>query len=480
MMTGMPDTILLTLLRTTGFLIVTVLAVRLLLRVLRLRSSALHRLACIAILLQGWFFLPVTVAIPWYEAAEPVQVWASSETRESWSVERGAWKKELTPVEGSPSTVHALQTVHAPRSTLHALWGLVLVWLGGMAATLLILLVRYVRFVWQIPKPRPSRVVWQQEWQDLLAERGVRTRIPLVITENLGPMLCLLPRGHVVLVPEAFWRQSKPEERLAILRHELSHYERGDIWKQWVMYLLALPHWFNPGAWWALRTFKESAEWSCDEAAAQAPRGGVVFVRALCRLVDAHVPAAVAGYCAHAHPLLLRVRRLLRPEGRSDSRWRCLAFATTLVVLCLLHLVRIDLVAQERGATLRSPSAREAESPSEVFPDPHSPIHTPRSSEEPGRGWFAGRPPPLPGDLLIGILDTDGDGTISAEEMANAAEALSRLDRDGDGELSQKELWPWAGRGRFPSASSRQGPGRRPGWGRGRPYPPRMGRLERR
>lgn len=48
--------------------------------------------------------------------------------------------------------------------------------------------------------------------------------------------------------------------------------------------------------------------------------------------------------------------------------------------------------------------------------------------------------PPLP--PIIEALDTDHDGTISAEEMKNAPESLKTLDKDGNGELSPEELRP--------------------------------------
>jgi Ca2+-binding EF-hand superfamily protein len=40
------------------------------------------------------------------------------------------------------------------------------------------------------------------------------------------------------------------------------------------------------------------------------------------------------------------------------------------------------------------------------------------------------------------VLDADGDGALSAEEIANASIALLTLDQDGDGALSTEELRP--------------------------------------
>lgn len=48
------------------------------------------------------------------------------------------------------------------------------------------------------------------------------------------------------------------------------------------------------------------------------------------------------------------------------------------------------------------------------------------------------RPPPP----VIAALDANRDGTLSADELEDATDALLELDMDGDGELSPQELHP--------------------------------------
>ena len=50
------------------------------------------------------------------------------------------------------------------------------------------------------------------------------------------------------------------------------------------------------------------------------------------------------------------------------------------------------------------------------------------------------RPPPIP--PLLALFDTDRDGTLSAEEIQDAAEALGKLDRNNDGEITREEMRP--------------------------------------
>lgn len=63
-----------------------------------------------------------------------------------------------------------------------------------------------------------------------------------------------------------------------------------------------------------------------------------------------------------------------------------------------------------------------------------------------------GKPPAPP---VIAALDTDGDGTLSAAELANAPDSLKTLDKDGDGALAPEELHP---DGPPPRADGLQGP----------------------
>jgi hypothetical protein len=54
-------------------------------------------------------------------------------------------------------------------------------------------------------------------------------------------------------------------------------------------------------------------------------------------------------------------------------------------------------------------------------------------------GGHRHRPPPMP---IIEALDTNHDGIISAEEIANAPAALKTLDKNGDGQLTPDEYMP--------------------------------------
>lgn len=67
-------------------------------------------------------------------------------------------------------------------------------------------------------------------------------------------------------------------------------------------------------------------------------------------------------------------------------------------------------------------------------PPPPGATNHPNFGPPPGH-----RPPPSP---LMAALDTNGDGELDADEIANASASLLKLDANGDGKLSREELRP--------------------------------------
>ena len=66
-------------------------------------------------------------------------------------------------------------------------------------------------------------------------------------------------------------------------------------------------------------------------------------------------------------------------------------------------------------------------------------------------------PRPAP-PLLLPALDTDKDGELSADEIANASAALLELDKNDDGQLTKKEILPKKPKGKKNGKAKRPGP----------------------
>ncbi len=343
--------------RSAIVMFVTMLVVRGLLWLCDIRSPAIHRWSSVLVLAQGWIIAPLVIAIPWYDPPEvkqrvPVSQSAVEVELSEWM---GAdWNHETPQETCDPrrdSTTRATPFVVTFQKLRAPFWSLVqFSWCLGMIAAFVAVVINYRRFCATTATHHQLAADDQLQWQELLRVTKGPLHLPLRLTTAIGPMLCLLPRGYEVWIPRRYWQACTTLEREAIIRHELSHYRRGDIWKNWLMYVLALPQWFNPAAWWAIRNFQQAGEWLCDADAAAALPQRSDYLQALLRLVELQPSSilsnTVAGQCAHAHPLLVRVRRLVSTTPRQDSFMNKLLFSAAVLGIALLPLIRIELVAR--------------------------------------------------------------------------------------------------------------------------------------
>jgi Ca2+-binding EF-hand superfamily protein len=71
-----------------------------------------------------------------------------------------------------------------------------------------------------------------------------------------------------------------------------------------------------------------------------------------------------------------------------------------------------------------------------------------------GQDGARSRRPGPRADAVAGVLDANGDRTLSAGEVAAAPDALKKLDRNADGQLTREEFGPAFGRRGGPPRSN--------------------------
>lgn len=115
----------------------------------------------------------------------------------------------------------------------------------------------------------------------------------------------------VLLLPERFLKES-PEPEL-VVRHELVHLKRRDLWQLAGANLLRCIFWFNPLIYLAIRYFKADQEVACDQAVvATEPRSRRYnYGLAMVDVAQARVPAGVA-FVSNEPALKRRARMLAR------------------------------------------------------------------------------------------------------------------------------------------------------------------------
>ncbi len=140
-----------------------------------------------------------------------------------------------------------------------------LVWPGAALFLLLRKITVYQSFAAYIRAGR--REVSDVELLDRLArigeQAGVRRPVELYTHELISSPLLLGFFRPCIVLPTA----DLPEADLDfIIRHELTHYRRGDVLYKWLVQLTVCLHWFNPLVWRMSREISRACELSCDEA----------------------------------------------------------------------------------------------------------------------------------------------------------------------------------------------------------------------
>lgn len=364
--------------RSSAFLTAGFIVVWATLKLVKIQSPRVHRICWLVVLAQGLVFFTLQIEVPLYSADAE----RTSDQRNEISRKTTRPFKEFSQsIASNRIDSEQLATiVNVPKeSDQTSISQMTIVfWLAGIAITLATQTVNYFRFVSGVPKDLGTNGDWQDQWSDVCATAGIRRKIELIVTHEHGPALCWTSAGYRLLIPQHHWNNLSVVQRELILRHELAHYQRGDLWLGLLFHSLASLHWFNPFAWLAVRRLAESAEWSCDAEASGAATGNCTeYVEALLEfsLPRQRTPTVVPN--ATGHSVVRRAQRLLTPNFTEDSAMKKLTTTLMVATLTIVNGVTFDLVAQENtNVPDKSPSdvsvktdekepAESAEKPSE-------------------------------------------------------------------------------------------------------------------
>ena len=138
------------------------------------------------------------------------------------------------------------------------------IWLAGLAAFLLWHLGSYWYYArqirrWSRPASNPAVLECAAE---VMAQTGLKKLLPVFICPKVaGPMVMGLLRPRLLLPQETYAGQSL----WFILKHEMVHVKRHDIWYKLLLLLANAVHWFNPLVWWMSYQAGQDIEIACDD-----------------------------------------------------------------------------------------------------------------------------------------------------------------------------------------------------------------------
>lgn len=174
-----------------------------------------------------------------------------------------------------PQPIHTerIQAAPAPQTesggetggyTLTSVQICVRIWLAGFLLFLLYQLVGYRSFRrralrWSRPV-RSERILGRL--RRLSVEMGVKKQVaPLTSGKVSGPMMTGFIKPLLLLPHEDY----TDTDLYFILKHELVHYKRRDIWYKLLLLFANAVHWFNPLVYLMLREANKDMELSCDD-----------------------------------------------------------------------------------------------------------------------------------------------------------------------------------------------------------------------
>jgi len=139
------------------------------------------------------------------------------------------------------------------------------IWLFGVLLTFLLKMNDYRNFVAYIRAD--ARFVSDKDKQALLRTWKQKYQIQKQIDLYESPLIAGAAVIGVfrpfIVIPCGMCAQGDLEY---ILRHELMHIKRRDLWYKWAFQMLLCIHWFNPILHWVAREMNKDCELSCDEA----------------------------------------------------------------------------------------------------------------------------------------------------------------------------------------------------------------------
>ncbi|WP_282936564.1 M56 family metallopeptidase [Paenibacillus sp. RC67] len=140
-----------------------------------------------------------------------------------------------------------------------------LVWLAGMVSLGMYYLFVALRFN---RKMSASRKVDNDELLSILEackeKLGITATIPIYETDCLhSPCIYGLTKPRIYL-PVDIITIADTRQLTHILLHELTHYQRKDLWFNFLWTWTTLLHWYNPVVWLSMKTIKADREVACD------------------------------------------------------------------------------------------------------------------------------------------------------------------------------------------------------------------------
>lgn len=222
-----------------------------------------------------WIFLAVWLLVPFYTACGQFAMDQFAQMQDApggqyTGAQAGGGRPSRRVIVKIPAQMAAPVTVPSGQNRLGItmLDLLALVWIVGSLVFLSVHLTSYACYRRQVDKKgnliKDTHILSQIFY--LKRELGIRRSIQAVTyNEAESPMVIGFLKPVLVLPKEHY----SPEELFFVLKHELVHFKRGDVYLKLLFVTANAVHWFNPLIWIMQKEASVDMELSCDERVMQ-------------------------------------------------------------------------------------------------------------------------------------------------------------------------------------------------------------------
>jgi beta-lactamase regulating signal transducer with metallopeptidase domain len=277
-----------------------------------------------------------------------------------------------TPADGRMAEAPTLAALLRPASALTLA--------GGALCVLLLGAVRFARFRRLLAHAEPAPAEILERADAIACALGLRRVPPLrVVAAAIPPMLWPEPAGPVLLLPRELLSELTPDERDALLAHELAHVHRRDHWVRLLELLATALFWWYPVAWWARAALRRAEERCCDEwvlrvlpRSAEAYANGLLKSLTFVSAASAPIPVLASG-ASPLYELETRLKEILmsRPAPRLAAPLRVALLAAAGLGLAVFP---IDARNDEPAPAAKPARPADAAKPAAAAPAAAAPI----------------------------------------------------------------------------------------------------------
>jgi beta-lactamase regulating signal transducer with metallopeptidase domain len=292
------------------------------------------------------------------------------------------------------------------------------VWLAGAIVYVTILVRRCIGFSRVLAASTAAGAEITESMRRLAAKLGLRRRLRVRMVEaTLPPLVWSLGLRPVVVLPTRLLAELSPQERDALLAHELAHVRRRDDLVRWLEVIVLGAFWWNPVAWFARRKLREAEEECCDAwvvwALPAARRAyGEAMLATIEFLTDGPKLPALAGSNFGGSFYKRRIEMILNRNVNCRISWLALS------MIALLAVAVLPVLAQ----TTQSDKTQTAAQPSDAAAASGAGAKADTSiAEDAGNSSDA---------VSIGSSDDDKEGGIAAstaKDDGNSVESREAL-----------------------------------------------------